>query len=244
MLILILALLVLLSAFFVAHLGKGWLYASIVANLFFVSLFGAKLIAVGGIVSNIGNVFYAGVFFATYLLIEHYGVGAAKAALWVGLYTTALFLLFTQLVGALTGVPLNQAADLWLGALFGVVPRIAVASIFAYIIAQHVNIWLYERLRQRGVSLWARATAAIVMAQGVDSVLFFYVAFAGVLSQGLLYESLWAGFVLKVGIGVLSIPLLYASYYSKGFDLRRYILPNGRPRHVEGPSHLGSGPLD
>lgn len=224
-LLVVLTLLVLLTAFVSARAGKEWLYASIVANLFFVSMFGAKLVEVGGFVSNVGNVFYAGVFFATYLLIEHYGMAAARSSIWLGLYAIGLFLVFSPLVMALTGAPSSLVADLPLGLLSGIVPGIAVASIFGYLIAQNLNIWLYGRLRGGGASLWATAATAVVVAQGVDSILFFYIAFAGILPTSLLWESLWAGYAVKVAIGVLGIPLLYGSWVLWDLNLREQFFP-------------------
>lgn len=56
-----------------SRFGKEWLYSAIVVHLLLISLLGGKLIAVFGFTTNVGNVFFINVLFATYMLIERYG---------------------------------------------------------------------------------------------------------------------------------------------------------------------------
>ena len=197
----------------ITRLGFGWLYAAIVANLIFISIFGAKLIAVFGFTTNVGNIFYAMVFFATYLLIEHYGKEVAQRSIWIGAFGVVLLIIASQFVISLTSESGSMAASRAIETLFGIVPRVALASLTAYTIAQHVNIWLYVKMRERmhGKKVFARMTVAILIAQLVDSVIFFLIAFAGVLPMNILLQTLVLGYAIKVLIGILSIPFMYLS---------------------------------
>lgn len=197
----------------VAHLGKAWLYTAILANLFFISIFGAKLVSFYGLTTNAGNVFYACIFFATYLLIEHYGAKEARQSIWLGFLGVTLFVIMSQVMVSLEGAKLSVAANNAILTLFELAPRIAFASIISFIITQYFNIWLYATLRQKTGRkfLWARATAAIFSAQAIDSILFFLIAFAGTMPISELTQTLWVGYSLKVAVGLVSIPLLYLS---------------------------------
>src|SRR4051812_16094456 len=87
---------------FASLLGREYLYGSIVANLILVSVLGAKLVTLFGLTTNVGNVFYAAVFVATYILIEEAGPRAGSLAIGIGVAGTALFVVMGQLTLAIT----------------------------------------------------------------------------------------------------------------------------------------------
>jgi uncharacterized integral membrane protein (TIGR00697 family) len=211
--LIILSALCLLSVLAVAKIGKEWLYTTIIVNLFLVSIFGAKLITIGAFTTNVGNIFYAGVFFATYLLIEHYGVAAARTSIYLGLFGLASLVITTPFVLLLTDpaiLPLRGGLE--------VISRIAVASLFAFLLAQQLNVWLYTRLQEAyPEKIWLRGAVAIVAAQFVDSVLFFWIAFGETIPSAVVFDTMLGGFLLKVFIGFLSIPLIYWSVTVKDF---------------------------
>ena len=201
-------------------LGKEFLYASICANLILIGTAGPKLIAIFGFTTNAGNVFYAAVFFATYLLIEHHDQKPGVRAIWIGSSAAVLFLIMTQLTLNFGSAPEGQAVSEAFKSIFRVTPRVALASISAYIIAQYLNVRLYHIWKQQTEKafLWLRAGLTVVIAQMVDSIIFFMVAFLGVVSSEAVIQSLTTGYIIKVAVGFISIPLLYFSYRLKRLD--------------------------
>lgn len=199
------------------RLGREWLYASIIANLLFISIFGAKLITVFGVVTNVGNVFYAVVFFVLYILVEHYSAEEANRAVWVGFFGVLLFIVSSQFIIGFTGTPESMEANHAIEVLYGVVPRIAIASLFAYLITQHLNIWFYDKLRREhnGAWMWLRVSVCVLLFQIIDSVLFFTVAFLGVLPFSELAQVMIVGYIVKVTAGIASIPFMYLSFWVK-----------------------------
>src|SRR5258708_4996057 len=109
--------------------GRRWLQASVVVNLILISVFGAKLISVFGVVTNVGNIFYAMVFFATQLLVEHYGKDEGRKAVWIGLSFVVFFVAMGQLTVRYIGVAESAAASRAIDTLFTFTPRVALASI-------------------------------------------------------------------------------------------------------------------
>src|ERR1043166_6351775 len=93
------------------RLGREWLLCSITANLALIVVFGAKLIEIFGLVTNVGNVFYACVFLATHLLLERYGRYEGMKALWLGAGVVAFFTMMTQFAVLFGGAAASGAAN-------------------------------------------------------------------------------------------------------------------------------------
>jgi uncharacterized integral membrane protein (TIGR00697 family) len=213
----VLAFINLSAVLFMFRMGKSFLYTVIAVNLLFVGLFGAKLVTLAGWMTNVGNVFFAAVFLATHLLVEHYGKRDAQRSIWISYIFQVLLLVNVDLVVKLAGIPQSEIANNALLTLFTEVPRIVLASFAAYICSLYTTISVYDTIRTatQGRMLWLRDTVANIVGQGVDSVLFFTIAFYGTVTSDMLYELITAGFAVKVLIGVLGTPLLYLSYALK-----------------------------
>jgi uncharacterized integral membrane protein (TIGR00697 family) len=199
----------LICLFFASVLGREYLFASIICNLLLVSLTGAKLVSLFGFVTNAGNIFYAGAFIGTYLLIERGQRRDGILAVGVGFAAVAFFSIIGQLVIGL--VPAGQSLEVSsaLSVVLGTSVRVMFASMSAYLIAQSVNIWLYTHLRRvHPTHMWMRVAGASALAQALDSVVFFSIAFIGVIPLNLALQAMLVGFVLKFCISLLSIPLL------------------------------------
>lgn len=196
-------------------LGRELLYIVIVLNILLISSFGAKLITLFGFTTNAGNIFFASVFIATHFLTEHWGRREGYKTMWIGLISLVFFILMGQLAlsarGADQSVEVNQALEV----VYKFSARIATASILSYLIVQYLNVTIYDTLHQAAGKklLWLRVFVATAIGQAVDSVLFFSLAFAGAVPQSILIQSILIGFSVKVGVGLISIPLLYSSYF-------------------------------
>lgn len=199
------------------RLGKSWLFALLAINLILVSIFGAKLTEIFGFITNAGNVFYAAVFLATHLLIEHYGKKEGYRTIGIGLLSAILFITMSQLTLLFSTSSESASANDAMQVLFKGTPRIALASMIAYFFAQIVNITLYNFLKNMtgGKLLWFRDNLSNIVAQFIDSCIFFSIAFYGILSNDILFQSIFAGYLIKLIVGLLGTPFLYLSYRVK-----------------------------
>lgn len=196
---------------FSSRLGKESLIASILVNLMLISTFGAKLIPIFGFVTNVGNGFYAFAFFATNILLAFYGKKIAYKSIWITFAGLIVFVLMGQFVIRIAGDSSSSTISDAMTTVFANVPRIAFASITAYLVAQHVNYWIFSSLfLTKKKPLWLSSIISTFAAQAVDSVLFFTIAFVGTISPSLLLEALLTGFVIKTCVGLLCTPFLYA----------------------------------
>jgi queuosine precursor transporter len=146
------------------------------------------------------------------VLTEVYGYARARRCIWVG--TAAL--LFMALMSWVV-VKLPPAAD-WTNqpaydAVFGQVPRIVFASIVAFWAGEFVNSFVLAKMKvlTSGRHLWSRTIGSTVAGQGIDSLLFYPLAFWG--AEGwtteLVITVLFTQWALKVAWEVLLTPLTY-----------------------------------
>ena len=145
------------------------------------------------------------------VLTEVYGYARARRCIWAG-FCALLFMAFMAWVV----VALPPAAT-WEGqaayeAVFGQVPRIVFASIVAFWAGEFANSYVLARMKvwTKGRHLWTRTIGSTFVGQGVDSLIFYPLAFYGVWDTGTLLLVLLTQFALKVGWEALLTPVTYA----------------------------------
>lgn len=192
-------------------LGRERLYSVIIVFLILISSVGGKIVEFFGFQTNTGNIFYASVFLATYFLIERYGKREGVRSIWIGIIAVVFFSVLARITTVLFGSASTDGLNAAISLTFAPVLRLAFASLLAYALSQSFNIYLYIYLKEqwRGARLWLRANISNILAQVVDSTVFFTVAFAGVVPLASVWEVLATGFVIKVVFMMLASPLLY-----------------------------------
>ena len=98
--------------------------------------------------------------------------------------------------------------------MFGQVPRIVFASIIAFWAGEFVNSYVLARMKiwTQGRHLWSRTIGSTIVGQGIDSLIFYPLAFlrrAGT-TETLVIQVLLTQWALKVGWEVLLTPVTYA----------------------------------
>lgn len=147
------------------------------------------------------------------VLTEVYGYARARRVIWVGFAAVVFMAAMAWVVVALPPAPswTNQAAY---EAVFGQVPRIVAASVVAFWAGEFVNAYVMARMKlwTRGRHLWTRTIGSTVVGQGVDSLLFYPLAFLGATgwTPQLVVEVLFTQWALKVAWEVLLTPVTYA----------------------------------
>jgi uncharacterized integral membrane protein (TIGR00697 family) len=146
------------------------------------------------------------------VLTEVYGYARARRCIWVG-FAALLFMAFMAWVV----VALPPAAT-WQGQaayeqIFGQVPRIVLASIVAFWAGEFANSYVLARMKvwTKGRHLWTRTIGSTFVGQGIDSLIFYPLAFYGVWDNTTLLIVLATQFALKVGWEVLLTPVTYAA---------------------------------
>jgi uncharacterized integral membrane protein (TIGR00697 family) len=147
------------------------------------------------------------------VLTEVYGFARARRCIWTG-FVALMFMAFMSWIV----VALPPAAD-WKGqqayeAVFGQVPRIVFASMVAFWAGEFANSVVLAKMKvwTNGRYLWTRTIGSTVVGQGVDSLIFYPLAFlsAAGWSNDLVFKVLVTQWVLKVSWEALLTPVTYA----------------------------------
>lgn len=147
------------------------------------------------------------------VLTEVYGYARARRCIWAG-FAALLFMAFMSWVV----VALPPAAD-WTGQaayeqIFGQVPRIVFASIAAFWAGEFANSFVLAKMKlwTKGKHLWMRTIGSTIVGQGVDSMIFYPLAFVGAAgwTNDLVVKVLFTQWALKVTWEALLTPATYA----------------------------------
>lgn len=148
------------------------------------------------------------------VLTEVYGFARSRLVIWTGLFANLMLSAAIWLVGIMPGEPEwvasggQQAWDM----LLGLAPRIAIASLLAYTVGEFLNSYVLSKLKvaTKGRHLWLRTIGSSLIGQGVDTLIFFPVAYAGEWSWSLIFQIMAVAYGVKVGVEVFLTPLTYA----------------------------------
>jgi queuosine precursor transporter len=147
------------------------------------------------------------------VLTEVYGYARARRCIWAGFCATLFMAFMSFVVVALPPAPewKNQAAY---ETIFGQVPRIVFASVAAFWAGEFANSFVLARMKiwTKGKHLWTRTIGSTVVGQGVDSLIFYPLAFWGAegWTNALVIKVLVTQWVLKVSWEALLTPVTYA----------------------------------
>jgi queuosine precursor transporter len=145
------------------------------------------------------------------VLTEVYGYARARRVIWAGFAGLLFMALMSWVVVAL------PPAQGWDGQVayeqvFGQVGRIVLASITAFWAGEFVNSYVMARMKilTRGKHLWTRTIGSTVVGQGVDSLIFYPLAFWGVWENKAVITVLFTNWLLKVVWEIVLTPVTYA----------------------------------
>lgn len=142
------------------------------------------------------------------ILTEIYGYARARKVIWAGFIAMAFAALMASVVVALPPAPgwPNQAAY---ETVFGQTPRIVMASMVAYFAGEFVNSYVLAKMKlaDNGKRMGWRFVVSTVAGQGVDSLLFYPLAFYGQWENTLLLKVMAAQWALKILVEIVLLPI-------------------------------------
>jgi uncharacterized integral membrane protein (TIGR00697 family) len=213
---------VILAAFFVTAL--------VVSNIIAV-----KLVEVSGRVFPAGLVIFPLSYLLGDVLTEVYGIRAARRVIWLGFACNLLAL------GAIQAAIHLPAAEFWTENqsayedVLGTTWRLFVASLAAYLVGELANAYVLAYLKgaTQGRLLWVRTIGSTIVGEGLDSLIFITIAFAG--TGASLANPIVTTWLIKVGWETLGTPLTYAlvGYLkrSEGLDAYDFGAPSATGAH-------------
>ena len=146
------------------------------------------------------------------VLTEVYGYARSRRVIWAGFAGLAFASFMSYVVVALPPAPFwkNQAAY---EVAFGLTWRISLASMIAYFCGEFVNSFVLAKMKiaTQGRWLWTRTIGSTIFGEGVDSLIFYPLAFygTGIIPDEKLPTVMLAQFVTKVAVEIVFTPVTY-----------------------------------
>ncbi len=194
--------------------GKNGLFIFAVFSTIFANIAVCKSMNIFGIATTGGNEIYASTFLVTDILSEKYGKKEASRAVLYSFTVLILWLVSTQLILLFTPNE-SDFVNGSLRVLFGVVPRVTLASIVGFFCSQNLDVFLYHFIWNKTGGgkggLWIRNNGSTLISQAVDTVLFVTIAFWGVYPTSIFISILWTTYVFKAIVALVDTPFMYAA---------------------------------
>ena len=186
------------------------LTTAFVVILLVSNLVAQKIVRIGPVTTSGAMLLFPITYIFGDIFTEIYGYAASRRAIWLGFFGTALLYAISALVIALPSDPEFQNQQAFV-TVFGILPRILVASLAAFWAGEFANSYTMAKLKliTKGRWLWTRTVGSTVVGQAVDTTLVIVITFAGKYSAHTLVRIIVTGYVLKVAYEVLATPLTY-----------------------------------
>ncbi|HII07622.1 MAG TPA: queuosine precursor transporter [Methanotrichaceae archaeon] len=176
------------------------------------NLIAVKTITFGPFIAPAAVLVYASTFLMTDILSELFGKEKARLAVWTGFIANLMMLVSVLIAVRWSASPvMDPGLASSFDTVFGFAPRVIAASMVAYLVSQHHDVWAYNFLRDKtgGRHLWLRNNASTMASQLVDTVIFISLAFYGLIPNSVLIELMVGQYVIKVLIAALDTPFMY-----------------------------------
>ena len=170
----------------------------------------AKVATVAGFTFGAGVLFFPISYIFNDVLTEVYGYARARKVVWAGFGAVIFASIMSWVVVTLPPAAGWNDQPAYL-AVFGQTPRIVFASLAAFFVGEFANSFVLAKmkLRTNGRYLWARTIGSTIVGEGVDSLVFYPVAFMGIWDNNLLMTVMLSNYMIKVGWEALITPVTY-----------------------------------
>lgn len=191
--------------------GKEGLLIWVAIGTMIANIQVTKTVVLFGITATLGNVLFASIYLATDLINEIYGRKEAKKAVWLGFSSAIIMTLLVSISLHFTPAE-SDIAQKSLATLFGIVPRIVLGSIIAYIIGQYVDVFLFNLIKKYFHSdrtFYIRSYGSTMISSIVDTSLFTLIAFYGLMPNQVLFQIFITTYCFKFLSTLLNVPFGY-----------------------------------
>lgn len=145
-------------------------------------------------------------------VVEVYGLARARLMIWIGFFMSLAVALMLQVAIMLPGgADWSADSQMSMVNVYGAVPRIMAASFTAFLVGSMINAWVMSKMKQKRhegtAALGYRAIISTLLGEGADSLIFFPIAFGGVLPVSTIISLIVTQALLKTLYEVLILPV-------------------------------------
>ncbi|GHT44083.1 membrane protein [Bacteroidia bacterium] len=172
------------------------------------NLLETKVIQISGVTATAGLLVFPISYIINDCIAEVWGYKKIRLVIWSGFASNFLLIGFSQLAVMLPAAPFWKGEEAF-RFVFGLAPRIAAASLLAFLLGSFINAYVMSRMKiaSRGKRFSLRAVASTLAGESADSLLFFPLAFGGLIPTGELFLMVAIQTALKSLYEVIALPL-------------------------------------
>lgn len=176
----------------------SFMLMSIVFNVCLIAanLLETKVIQLGSLTVTAGLLVFPISYIINDCIAEVWGFRKARLIIWSGFVMNFFVVTLGLIAVSLPAAPFWEGEEHF-NFVFGMAPRIVAASLMAFLVGSFLNAYVMSRMKiaSRGRNFSARAIWSTVVGETADSLIFFPVAFGGVIA--------WRELVVMMGLQIL-----------------------------------------
>ncbi|KYC44888.1 MAG: hypothetical protein APG12_01354 [Candidatus Methanofastidiosum methylothiophilum] len=198
-----------LSAVIAKKYGVEYIIGMFACFTVIANIIASKIVVFGPFTVPAAVLVYSTTFLLTDFLSELYSEKEAIKAVYIGFISNIV------LVISIWVAVQWQQAPFWTGqaafeSIFGLVPRIVLGSMIAYLVSQNLDVKIFMFFKNRYPKhLWLRNNAGTMISQLVDTLIFITIAFYGTTPLEILISLVIGQYIVKWIIAVVDTPFLY-----------------------------------
>lgn len=172
------------------------------------NLLETKVVQLGPIAVTAGLIVFPVSYIINDCIAEVWGFRKARLIIWMGFLMNFFVVALGQIAIAIPAAPFWEGEEAF-DFVFGMAPRIAAASLTAFLVGSFINAYVMSRMKvaSQGRHFSARAILSTVAGESADSLIFFPLAFSGLMPVNELMKMMVVQVVLKTAYEIVILPV-------------------------------------
>jgi len=189
----------------ITFMFAGILFA---ACLLISNILAVKIIMIGPWAAPAGVLIFPISYIIGDVVAEVWGYRKARMIIWAGFAVNLIAIFFYSLSIVIPAAPFWTNQDAY-ATVLQYSPRIALASIVAYLFGSFINAYVMSRVKvmTAGKNFSLRAIVSTIAGEGIDSVIFMSIAFIGIIPGDNLLIMIGTQASLKIIYEIIVLPL-------------------------------------
>lgn len=172
------------------------------------NLLETKVVNICGLTATAGLIVFPISYIINDCIAEVWGFKKARLIIWSGFASNFLLIAFAQIAISLPAAPFWEGEESF-EFVFGMAPRIAIASLIAFLVGSFLNAYVMSKMKiaSEGKHFSLRAIVSTIVGESADSLIFFPIAFAGLIPATELLAMIATQAMLKSAYEVVILPV-------------------------------------
>lgn len=190
----------------------GLLTALAVTIYLVTNVTSSKIIQIGPFFVSVVVLYWPFSYVLGDIFTEVYGYAEARKVIWKVMLCAAISAIIYAIVVQIPSAPGSDSGDyVAFSRVLGAVPRTVLAGFVTYFVGSFLNDYTLAKMKvlTRGQWLWTRTIGSTIIGEAGETLVFYPLAFYGILPLNLMIAAMVGGWIIKVGIEVFFTPVTY-----------------------------------